>query len=130
MTKEQYLAIRASWKQYIKDGKHKKYKVEYGHNWSYGGKSLDQGGEVAGYRWESDLSVYHHYIYTLLRKKDVKNAFSEECIGGVESHFNWLRHHWDNPDVSRKSHRDLLVIPFGGQLTDEMLQELLQPIQS
>jgi hypothetical protein len=77
MTKEQYLAIVASWKQYIQDDKHKKVKVPYDiYNWrNYGPEYGKKIGEA--YDMKSNLTSIHHLIYTILRKKDINKAFSK-----------------------------------------------------
>jgi hypothetical protein len=119
-TKEQFLAIRASWKKFIADGRHKKYKVDTHFNeWIWGGEKAKQ---VSGYRWESDLKAIHHYVYALIRKRDPSVIFSEGALVDVRQRINFLRHRSSESDME-KFIKPLLA-PFGEGFTFEAFKEL------
>jgi hypothetical protein len=110
MTKEQYLSIVASWKQYIRDGKHKKYKVHYWMN-----------TPSEGYRWESDLTACHHLLYALIRNKDLMKGFQDN-----ETLLNLVRTlKWVSKQATPSSFANKLLVPFGEQFTFELLKEVV-----
>jgi len=124
MTKEQYLAIRAAWAAYFVEGKHKKHRVtypiyKYDSNYNY-----TQIGE--GYDMVSDLTIYHHYIYSLLRKKDLSKAFSEKSLEAVRQKIKWVVHYYTfSESSSNRKWVDKLIVPFGDQFTVDDLIKLL-----
>jgi hypothetical protein len=114
MTKEQYLAIIGSWKQYTRDGKHKRYKVDdYTH--SYGTKSI-----VCGYHWQSNLSMYHHCLYGLIRNRDLSKVFSATSLKLIMDTLNWYAKNYDKALLHQYHLHEFMIKllePFGEQFT-------------
>lgn len=133
MTKEQYIKIRASWKQYIKDGKHKKYKIPSSDYTKIirneNGKFLDFGS--TGYSWHSDLQSYHHLLYALLRKKDLHKSFKDNLkFTTIKKQLRAIVDNCENE--YKKDHINkfvnLLLVPFGEEFSFELMKDLLKEL--
>lgn len=136
MNKEKYLAAVASWKQYINDGKHKKYKVHYD-AWVVTSRNPYNAHTEKdyGYRWESALTVHHHVFYALLRRKSLAKGFGSE--EATEGWINTLKNvaNYLAPSETRKhsifwanQFAEKLLAPFGGHITKEDFIELMNNI--
>jgi hypothetical protein len=76
MNKEQYLKAVESWKDTFKYKKHKKYKVYYDVWDRKENRTIKNGG----YLWQSDIDMYHHAFYAILRKKSLLTGFKDNDI--------------------------------------------------
>lgn len=124
MTKEQFLSIRASWKTFIAEGKHKKYKQEY----KVSARRLPDGSweDIMSHYWESNLKDVHHFIYTVIRKRDLEKAFtgnaitiiSENIKSKIQGYERYPTEHYCNNVIIP------LLAPFGEQFKFEDLKAL------
>lgn len=115
----------ASWKLFTNEGKNKRYKVNtYPQYYYYTSKDV----EPTGYRWTSDLKDHHHYIYAKLRKRDITRSFSEESLKKVNNHLAYYVNKIgkENNTEQMIKYIGLLKAPFGPEMTDAMLLELIQ----
>jgi hypothetical protein len=120
MTKEQYLSIKASWKKFIADGRHKKYKQPYI------GIAYGPYRKIECFYWKSDLVAIHHYVYALIRRRDPKTIFSEASLNTVEQSLRWYRHRSSESDI--ENHVKPLLAPFGEDFTFDMFKELVAKV--
>ena len=123
MTKEQYLAIVASWKRFINDGKHKKYKKYYD-----SGIAPNRVKDV-GYHRVSNLTACHHYIYARLCNKDVTQSFSDDAISYITRTLGYFEHKIGKDGYQGhlvKENIEKLKKPFGSAMTDSVLLELIK----
>lgn len=118
--KEHYLAFRQAWKDYHKEGKHRKQPKE------------DYYGAI---HKVSDLNCVHHLIYALLRGIDLSRIFSpitESKLGGGHRYraFYHAKNilYWYAVSVDKKR-GEFLFAPFGDTLTEEMLTMLGKEIE-
>lgn len=139
MTKENYLNAIASWKAFINDGKHKKYKVYYDgyrvenpeEHWS---KQI--WTKIEQYRWESDLTVHHHVFHTLLRRKSLQKAFdkAEDTEGWVNTLKSVAQYSQQDPSFQRhsvnwsKAFIEKILKPYGGYVTIEDFIEVVNNV--
>lgn len=118
-SKEKYLAFQEAWKQFLKEGKHKKQKITYTYAvWNRSKRAYDTG---EGFHWISDLTSAHHLFYGMMRNKKLNKMFKptnkpeghplsnypglKEAIAGISSAAN------GNQLVI-----NLLLAPFAGTL--------------
>lgn len=117
--KEHYLEFRQAWKNYHKEGKHRTQPKE------------DHYGAT---HKVSDLRCVHHFIYALLRGRDLSKIFApitEHKLGGGQRYRAFyaakrtLRWYSTMRDKERGA---FLFAPFGNTLTDDMLAMLGEDI--
>jgi hypothetical protein len=121
-SKEHYLKFKKSWKQYIADGKHK-----------CGTYPTSNGGEA---KYDSDLTVTHHLVYNALRKRDLSKSFSpitganklESNGGNPYAAYDYAR--WRIGYLAKSGNLSNLNEPFGGTVSQEMLQELSEVLKT
>lgn len=115
MNKEQYLNMRKSWKNFIANKKHRKYKSEfeiYPFNPETGNYEKD-----IGFEWKSDLTVYHHIVYNLLVHGTTEKSYKGKIPYHIWSNLYWIGRH-------EKMHKKFLE-PFGEDMTIDILREEL-----
>lgn len=124
MTKEQYLSIVASWKNYIHGGNHKKYKKIYN---LYDRDYNNYGNKIGeAYYWKSDLTSLHHLIYSLIRNKDLLKGFKDnEILDNLKKTLKLIINNTGKEgsyahDIAKK-----LLTPFGECFTLELLKEVV-----
>lgn len=125
MNKQQYLSLVASWKAFINEGRHKKYKVFYEYT-DFNAPSIENGKKVSwtthkdyGYKWQSDLTALHHLIYTLIRKRDVYTRFSEESIRNIIFQFDGYTRFKEEQYIAS------ILEPFNGNITIDEVRDLI-----
>jgi hypothetical protein len=121
-SKEHYLAFRDAWKQYHADGKHKKETY------------TDYQGGIC--KCPSELTSDHHLVYNALRKRDLSKSFTPITSEGKLNAFNgkpYAAFYAAKGRISaciKYNRTDWLKEPFGGTVTDDMLKELNEALES
>jgi hypothetical protein len=98
--KEEYLTMIQSWKKFIKEGNHKKYKVfydSYGYLFDKNGKEQfpdhakvpyntwkNDFDDKAGFFWYSDLTLLHHVLYNIFKNKKLEISID------INNEQNWI----------------------------------------
>ena len=73
---ENFFEMKKSWKQFYKDGKHRKRRVEFPIlTYDKETKKYTQG---IGWRWASDLTGTHHILYNILNNKPINIGTNEK----------------------------------------------------
>lgn len=124
-TKEQYLAFRQSWKNFINSGNHKKYKVRHTYD--------------DGYHWESDLKCIHHVIYAVIRGKDISTLFTVpthpdkkryQKLNDVLYQLQQISNSFPLTYSYQYAKYESLRRPFGDLLTPELIKTVYESLKS
>lgn len=135
--KERYTAFKKAWKDYIHEGKHKKYKFEYescanGRDFRNGYEKIDGRykckNPIKAYYWKSDLHVVHHLLYALLRNKKINKMFKPSIWpeGYPATNYATLKEAAWRLNHAAKGNQhtvEYFLRPFGGTLTLEDIQK-------
>jgi len=118
-SKEEYLQFRQAWKDFHKDGKHKKK------------PTTDYCGGVSH---KSELTCAHHLIYALLRGRDITKSFvPNRKVHGQDPYFAYYNARqkisFSLRMLENHSRGDMmakLLLPFGGLVSTDMLETALE----
>lgn len=102
---EKFFEMRKSWKQFHKDGKHKKKKIEY--QVYIPNYETRVNNIVTRHRWESDLRMEHHVLFNILNNNAVDIGTEEKRLI-----IRWALY---RAIVNERALKELLV-PFGDSI--------------
>lgn len=114
-SKEHYLAFLSAWRKFIADGGHKCETYTDG-----------QGGTC---KMDSKLTCIHHLIYNGLRKRDLHKSFApkQDSDDPYEAYYDARS---ALASATKFGYTESLKLPFGGTVTDDMLKEVSDTLQS
>lgn len=120
-SKEDYLSFRQAWKDYINEGKHKKYS----HGENYLNEPLPP---------ESDLNAIHHIIYLALCGRDIGKGFTpitstrklQSCNN--QPYYQLRNHLWIIERLVQGDYLKSYLLPFGDTIDEETVKSALREI--